>query len=171
LRELAASHPLPSHCQRRPGGVRRRGNPDVVVATGSPPFPEGSSAVGEGGQRLWNVELQQLADETGWVIEVCHDPPGTSTWNKIEHRLLCHITRNWAGEPLETADLVVEWIARTKTETALEVHAWLDESQHLKGRKVSDAELCECRIRRHRFHGEWNDEIHPRISHQMEKLI
>ncbi|MGH7221598.1 MAG: ISAzo13 family transposase [Gemmataceae bacterium] len=113
--------------------------------------------------RLWKVELQQLADETGLVIEVCHYPPGTSKWNKIEHRLFCHITRNWAGEPLETAEVVVESIARTTTETGLEVHAWLDESQYEKGRKVSDAELVECKIKRHRFHGEWNYEIHPRL--------
>lgn len=113
--------------------------------------------------RLWKVELQRLADETKLVIEVCHYPPGTSKWNKIEHRLFCHITRNWAGEPLETAEVVVESIARTTTETGLEVHTWLDENQYEKGRKVSDAELGECKIKRHRFHGEWNYEIHPRI--------
>lgn len=113
--------------------------------------------------RLWKVELQQLADETGLILEVCHYPPGTSKWNKIEHRLFCHITRNWAGEPLETAEVVVESIARTTTETGLEVHAWLDENRYEKGRKVSDAELGECSIKRQRFHGEWNYEIHPRI--------
>ncbi len=112
--------------------------------------------------RLWKVELQRLADEAGLIIEVCHYPPGTSKWNKIEHRLFCHITRNWGGEPLETAEVVVESIARTTTETGLEVHAWLDENQYQKGRKVNDAELIECMIKRHHFHGEWNYEIHPR---------
>jgi hypothetical protein len=112
--------------------------------------------------RLWKVELQKLADETGLIIEVCHYPPGTSKWNKIEHRLFCHITRNWAGEPLENVEVVVESIARTTTETGLEVHAWLDENTYEKGRKVSNQELAECRIKRHRFHGEWNYEILPR---------
>ncbi len=112
--------------------------------------------------RLWKVELQRLADETGLVVEVCHYPPGTSKWNKIEHRLFCHITRNWQGRPLETAEVVVESINQTTTEAGLEVHAWLDESLYEKGRKVSDDELAECRIKRHSYHGEWNYEIHPR---------
>jgi len=112
--------------------------------------------------RLWKVELQKLADETGLILEVCHYPPGTSKWNKIEHRLFCHITRNWAGEPLETAEIVVESISRTTTETGLEVHAWLDEGTYAKGRKVSDRELAECQIKRNGFHGDWNYEIHPR---------
>lgn len=112
--------------------------------------------------RLWKLELQRLADQTGLIVEVCHYPPGTSKWNKIEHRLFCHITRNWGGEPLETAEVVVESIARTTTATGLEVHAWLDENYYEKGRKVSDAELAECKIKTHEFHGEWNYEIHPR---------
>jgi hypothetical protein len=112
--------------------------------------------------RLWKLELQQLADETGLIIEVCHYPPGTSKWNKIEHRRFCHITRNWQGVPLETLEIVVESIAHTTTETGLEVHAWLDEATYQKGRKVSDAELAECIIKRHNYHGEWNYEIHPR---------
>ncbi len=112
--------------------------------------------------RLWKVELQRLADETGLVIEVCHYPPGTSKWNKIEHRLFCHITRNWRGRPLETLEVVVESISATTTETGLEVHAWLDQGTYERGRKVSDQELAECHIKRHAFHGEWNYEIHPR---------
>jgi hypothetical protein len=112
--------------------------------------------------RLWKVELQRLADETGLIIEVCHYPPGTSKWNKIEHRLFCHITRNWQGVPLETLEVVVESIANTTTAKGLEVHAWVDEKTYEKGRKVSDAELAECTIKRHEFHGEWNYEIHPR---------
>jgi transposase len=112
--------------------------------------------------RLWKLELQKLADETGLIIEVCHYPPGTSKWNKIEHRLFCHITSNWQGVPLETLEVVVESINNTTTTTGLEVHAWLDEDTYKKGRKVSDAELSECRIKRREFHGEWNYEIHPR---------
>jgi hypothetical protein len=112
--------------------------------------------------RLWKLELQKLADETGLIIEVSHYPPGTSTWNKIEHRLFCHITRNGQGVPLETLEIVVESIGHTTTQTGLEVHAWLDEGIYQKGRKVSDAELAECLIKRHEFHGEWNYEIHPR---------
>ena len=112
--------------------------------------------------RLWKVELQQLADETGLIIDVCHYPPGTSKWNKIEHRLFCHITRNWRGRPLETMEVVVASINSTTTETGLEVHAWLDETKYEKGRKVSDEEFAECQIKRHRYHGEWNYEIHPR---------
>jgi Rhodopirellula transposase DDE domain len=112
--------------------------------------------------RLWKLELQRLADKTGLTIEVSHYPPGTSKWNKIEHRLFCHITRNWQGEPLETHEVVVESIANTKTVEGLEVHVWLDESSYEKGRKVSDQELAECTIVRNQFHGEWNYEIRPR---------
>jgi hypothetical protein len=114
--------------------------------------------------RLWKVELQKWADETGLIVEVSHYPPGTSKWNKIEHRVFCHITRNWRGTPLETLEIVVESIGATTTETGLEVHAWLDEGTYEKGRKVSDEELAECHIKRNAYHGEWNYEIHPRIS-------
>jgi hypothetical protein len=108
------------------------------------------------------VELQKWADETGLIIEVCHYPPGTSKWNKIEHRLFCHITRNWQGVPLETLEVVVESIGATTTKTGLEVHAWLDENTYDKGRKVSDEELAKCKIIPNEYHGEWNYEIHPR---------
>ena len=112
--------------------------------------------------RLWKLELQKWADETGLIVEVCHYPPGTSKWNKIEHRLFCHITRNWQGRPLETVEVVVESIGATTTETGLEVHAWLDEGTYEKGRVVSDHDLAECVIKRNAYHGEWNYEIHPR---------
>ena len=114
--------------------------------------------------RLWKLELQKWADETGLIVEVCHDPPGTSKWNKIEHRLFCHITRNWRGTPLETLEIVVESIGATTTEAGLEVHAWLDEGAYEKGRVVSDEDLAECVIRRNAYHGEWNYEIHPRAN-------
>lgn len=112
--------------------------------------------------RLWKLELQRLADRTGLIVEVCHFPPGTSKWNKIEHRLFCHITRNWRGIPLETHEIVVNLIGSTRTTEGLEVHAWLDERDYPKGTKVSDAELDEVCIRRNKFQGDWNYEIHPR---------
>jgi transposase len=112
--------------------------------------------------RLWKFELQRFADKTGMVLEVCHYPPGTSKWNKIEHRVFCHITRNWQGVPLETYEIVVALIAGTTTETGLEIHVWLDESTCEKGREVSDEELDACLIVRNKFQGEWNYEIHPR---------
>jgi hypothetical protein len=114
--------------------------------------------------RLWKVELQRFADETGFIIEVCHYPPGTSKWNKIEHRLFCHITRNWQGVPLETLQVVINLIGSTRTQQGLEVHAWLDETAYKKGRKVTKAEMSELYIKRNSFHGDWNYEIHPRTS-------
>ena len=112
--------------------------------------------------RLWKLELQKFSDDTGLIMEVSHYPPGTSKWNKIEHRLFCHITRNWQGQPLETFEVVVELLGGTSTQEGLEVHAWLDESTYEKGIKVTDEELAECRIKRHTFHGDWNYEIRPR---------
>ena len=112
--------------------------------------------------RLWKLELQRLADETGLIVEVCHYPPGTSKWNKIEHRVFCHITKNWRGVPLESHEIVVSSIGNTRTQSGLEVHAWLDETTYAKGIKVSDNALSECMITHHTFHGEWNYEIHPR---------
>lgn len=114
--------------------------------------------------RLWKLALQRLADETGLIVEVCHYPPGTSKWNKIEHRVFCHITKNWRGVPLESHEIVVSSIGNTRTQSGLEVHAWLDEKTYAKGIKVSDDALWECMIKRHTFHGEWNYEIHPRRS-------
>ncbi len=111
--------------------------------------------------RLWKVELQRFADRTGMIVEVCHFPPGTSKWNKIEHRLFCHITRNWRGVPLETHEIVVNLIGSTRTTEGLEVHAWLDERDYPKGQKISDAKLAEVCIRRNKFQGDWNYEIHP----------
>lgn len=111
--------------------------------------------------RLWRWELQRLANATGLKIEICHFPPGTSKWNKIEHRLFCHITRNWQGIPLETLEIVVNLIGGTSTNEGLEVHAWLDEREYLKSRQVTDEQLLDVRIQRHRFHGEWNYTILP----------
>jgi transposase len=115
--------------------------------------------------RLWKAELQRFANRTGMILEVCHFPPGTSKWNKIEHRLFCHITRNWQGIPLETHEIVVNLIGSTRTTQGLEVHASLDEHDYPKGRKVTDAEFAELRIRRNKFQGDWNYEIHPQNPH------
>jgi transposase len=109
--------------------------------------------------RLWRWSLQQFANEAGLTIEVCHYPPGTSKWNKIEHRLFCHITRNWQGIPLETFEIVVNLIGATTTKSGLEVHAWLDEAEYEKGKKLTDSQLAEVHIRRDVFHGEWNYKI------------
>jgi transposase len=111
--------------------------------------------------RLWRWELQRLANQIGLKIELCHFPPGTSKWNKIEHRLFCHITRNWQGVPLETLEIVVNLIGSTKTNEGLEVHAWIDEREYEKSRKVSDEQLLDVSIQRNTFHGDWNYSILP----------
>lgn len=111
--------------------------------------------------RLWRWALQQFANETGLRIELCHFPPGTSKWNKVEHRLFCHITRTWQGVPLETLEIVVSLIGSTTTETGLEVHAWLDETAYEKSKIVTDEQLDEVTIKRGSFHGEWNYQILP----------
>ena len=111
--------------------------------------------------RLWKLQLQALANELGMIIEVCHYPPGTSKWNKIEHRLFCHITRNWRGVPLESHEVVVHLVSSTRTNEGLEVHCWLDEGAYQTGRKVTDDEMSTVRIKRNKFHGEWNYEIQP----------
>jgi transposase len=112
--------------------------------------------------RLWKVELQRLADETGLRITVCHFPPGTSKWNKIDHRLFCYITLNWRGRPLVSHEVIVNLIARTTTRTGLEVRARLDRGEYPLKVKVSASELRQVRLTRHRFHGEWNYTIAPR---------
>jgi DDE family transposase len=112
---------------------------------------------------LWKVELQRLSDETGLEIEVCHYPPGTSKWNKIEHRLFCHVTRTWRGQPLESYEVVVDLIGSTTTDAGLTVHAELDATAYEKGRKVSDEELAGVNLRPSRFHGEWNYVIRPNL--------
>ena len=138
-------------------GRKRYGNARRLLITGDSGGSNGHRT------RLWKTELQGLADRTGLILEVCHFPPGTSKWNKIEHRLFCHITRNWRGVPLETHEIVVNLIGSTRTSEGLEVHAWLDERDYPKGRKVSDAELEEVRLRRNQFQGDWNYEIHPHV--------
>jgi transposase len=112
--------------------------------------------------RLWKLELQKLADETGLEIAVCHFPPGTSKWNKIEHRLFSAITQNWRGKPLVSHEVVVNLIAATTTTTGLKVKSELDTNQYPAGRIVSDDELSTIHIRRDAFHGDWNYSLLPR---------
>ena len=112
--------------------------------------------------RLWKVELQKFADDTGLAIHVHHYPPGTSKWNKIEHRLFCHITQTWRGQPLTDRLAVVELIAATTTKTGLRVASALDTRTYEKGIKVSDAEMKALDIKGDEFHPEWNYTIRPR---------
>jgi hypothetical protein len=112
--------------------------------------------------RLWKVELQKLADETELTLHVHHYPPGTSKWNRIEHRLFCHITQNWRGRPLTDRLAVVELIGATTTRTGLKVACVLDERTYEKGIKVSDAEMAALDITGDTFHPEWNYTIKPR---------
>jgi transposase len=119
--------------------------------------------------RLWKVELQRFSNETGLEIEVCHFPPGTSKWNKIEHRLFCHVTRNWQGQPLETLEVIVNLIGSTTTESGLTVHAELDAHKYEKGRKVSDEEFARLNLRPSRIHGTWNYVIRPNAKKTFER--
>ena len=111
--------------------------------------------------RLWKVELQKFADETGLRIAVCHLPPGTSKWNKIEHRLFSFITQNWRGKPLISFEVIVNLIAATSTTRGLQVHSELDTNTYPAGIKVPDKQLAQVRLKPEKFHGEWNYEIHP----------
>jgi hypothetical protein len=112
--------------------------------------------------RLWKVALQGLADATGLVLRVLHFPPGTSKWNKVEHRLFCHITRNWRGKPLVSREAIVSLIGSTTTSTGLTVRAALDTERYATGIKVSDEELAAVQLTPHEFHGDWNYSIKPR---------
>lgn len=111
--------------------------------------------------KLWKTELQRLANQTKLEITVCHFPPGTSKWNKIEHRLFSHITMNWKGIPLEDYETVVQLIGAVKTKGGLKVKAQLDLNEYQKGRVVSDDELKDISIKKHKFHPEWNYTIKP----------
>jgi len=111
--------------------------------------------------RLWKVGLQKLASETGLRICVCHFPPGTSKWNKIEHRMFCHITENWRGRPLVSHEVIVNLIGNTTTRTGLAIKAKLDRRRYPKGVKVSDDDLARLNLTPARFHGEWNYSLSP----------
>jgi hypothetical protein len=112
--------------------------------------------------RLWKVELQRLADRSGMSVSVSHFPPGTSKWNKIEHRLFCHITENWRGRPLIDHETVVQLIGSVRTSTGLTVKARLDVASYATGIKVTDAEMSDLSMTLDQFHGEWNYTLHPR---------
>ena len=112
--------------------------------------------------RLWKYEIQRFADETELVVSVCHFPPGTSKWNKIEHRMFSHITKNWRGRPLTSYEVVVNLIAHTTTETGLGIQAALDQGEYPVGIKVSDDEMAGLMLERNEFHGEWNYTLRTR---------
>lgn len=114
--------------------------------------------------RLWKLELQGLADEIGLRISVCHFPPGTSKWNKIEHRMFCHITENWRGRPLVSREVVVNLIGHTTTKQGLSIRSELDTNSYPLGRKVTAEQMEALDIKKDKFHGEWNYTILPRPS-------
>ena len=137
---------------------------------GRPSYPQAkrllitADAGGSNGPRvrLWKWELQQLADETGLEISVCHFPPGTSKWNKIEHRLFSFISQNWRGKPLISHEVIINLIAATTSKTGLEVKSGLDANSYPDGIKISDQQMAELRLRRDTFHGDWNYAVLPR---------
>jgi transposase len=112
--------------------------------------------------RLWKWELQELADRTGLAITVCHLPPGTSKWNKIEHRLFSYISRNWRGQPLVSLAVIVNLIGRTRTTAGLRVRCELDRGVYPKGEVVTDAQMATLQLVPHRVHGDWNYTVNPR---------
>lgn len=112
--------------------------------------------------RLWKTELQRFADETGLKISVCHFPPGTSKWNKIEHRMFSYISQNWRGRPLVSIETIVNLIGATKTKKGLVIQTSVDTNEYAKGTKITDKEIQSLSIERDAFHGEWNYTIVPR---------
>jgi len=139
---------------------------------GQPTYPEAKELLitaDAGGSnhyraRLWKCQLQKMADATGLSISVCHFPPGTSKWNKIEHRMFCHITANWRGRPLETREVIVNLIANTQTSKGLTIQADLNVNSYPKGIRISDEEMARLNIIPADFHGEWNYSVLSRIS-------
>lgn len=121
--------------------------------------------------RLWKLELQRFANQTGLEVRICHLPPGTSKWNKIEHRLFSYITKNWRGKPLVSYEVIVQLIAATKTKSGLEVRCELDDAPYQTGRKVSDEELAAVNLERDDFHGDWNYRIRPTHLQVVEPVI
>ena len=112
--------------------------------------------------RAWKLELQRFADDSGLRIRVSHFPPGTSKWNKIEHRLFCHITQNWRGKPLRTFETIVDLIGNTRTAAGLRVRAKLDRRKYRTGVAITHAQMRDLVLRPNKFHGEWNYELQPR---------
>ena len=137
---------------------------------GSPLYPDARRLLitADGGgsnssrNRLWKLEVQRLADELGLAISVCHFPPCTSKWNRIEHRMFCHITQSWRGKPLVSYEVIVNLIAATTTRTGLTIRSDIDEAEYTTGIKVTDDQMSGLSIRRKGFHGEWNYTFTPR---------
>ena len=137
---------------------------------GSPLYPDARRLLitADGGgsnssrNRLWKLEVQRLADELGLAISVCHFPPGTSKWNKIEHRMFCHITQSWRGKPLVSYEVIVNLIAATTTRTGLTIRSDINEAEYTTGIKVTDDQMNALSIRRTGSHGEWNYTFTPR---------
>lgn len=114
--------------------------------------------------RLWKYELQRFVDETRIIVTVCHFPPGTSKWNKIEHRMFSHITKNWRGRPLTSHEVIVNLIANTTTEAGLKINAALDSGEYPTGIKISDKNMKQLNVKKEQFHGEWNYTIQTSIN-------
>ena len=154
---------------------------------GSPMYPKAKELLitaDSGGSnsaraRLWKRELQRFADDSRLRVCVSHLPPGTSKWNKLEHRMFCHITANWRGKPLESREVIISLIGSTSTSTGLRIQAALDAGQYPTGVKVTKTEMQELRLERSDFHGEWNYTIlphdspraNPRTSAKIRKVI
>lgn len=136
---------------------------------GKPTYPDAKELLvtADGGgsngsrNRLWKMELQRFANKTQLAVAVCHFPPGTSKWNKIEHRMFSHITKNWRGRPLTSHEVIVNLIANTTTDTGLKIQATLDSKEYPTGIKISDKEIKAINLNKNDFHGEWNYTIQP----------
>ena len=136
----------------------------AACVSGQPALLITADAGGSNGSRvrLWKWELQQFATRTGLAITVCHFPPGTSKWNKIEHRLFSHIAMNWRGKPLVDLVTIVSLIGETTTEAGLRVRSEVDPGRYPKDVSISDAQMAQIQLEPHAFHGDWNYTIHPR---------
>src|SRR5882762_121699 len=153
-------------------GIRRGNDSALVEDDGSASVPQARqlliTADGGGSNssrcRLWKWSLQQLSNQTGLEISVCHFPPATSKWNKIEHRMFCHITQNWRGKALVSHEVIVELIASTTTKKGLRIKAERDEGRYEKGKVPTEKELASLRLFPEDFHGEWNYSIRPQSS-------
>ena len=145
----------------------------MVAPGGSAPVCAGATTIlitADGGGsngwrlRLWKLELQKFADQAGLSVTVCHFPPGTSKWNKIEHRLFSFISSNWRGEPLRDTETIVNLIAKTTTAKGLQVTCRLDRRKYPIGREITQAQMERVNLERNAFHGEWNYTIKPHIK-------
>jgi len=141
--------------------------PDATTLTITADSGGSNSARG----RLWKLEVQRLADLLGLTIKVLHYPPGTSKWNRIEHRMFSYISQNWRGKPLTSYQAIINLIAATETTTGLKIYARLDENEYAKGIKVSKAQMGAISLHRHEFHGDWNYTITPSPTTETRALI